>query len=88
MAETEILEGMKPTAQGVVFHPDLIKGTSLGQEIRSYSFFSYNSAEALLLSEEEKSIILDCLAKIKTELNHPTDRLSKRLIARNRTGMC
>ena len=47
------------------------------------SFFSYNSTEALHLSEEEKSIILDCLAKIKIELTHPIDKLSKRLIARN-----
>ena len=83
VTETEMLEGMKPTARGIVFHPDLIKGTSLGQEIKSYSFFSYNSTEALHLSEEEKSIILDCLAKIKIELTHPIDKLSKRLIARN-----
>ena len=68
VSEVEMQEGMKPMARGIVFHPDLIKGTSLGQEIRSYSFFSYNSAEALHLSDEEKSIILDCLAKIKMEL--------------------
>lgn len=83
VAEVEMQEGMKPLARGIVFHPDLIKGTSLGQEIKSYSFFSYNSSEALHLSEEEKDIIVDCLAKIKRELVHPIDRLSKRLIARN-----
>ena len=83
VAETEMLEGVKPMAKGIVFHPDLIKGTSLGQEIKTYSFFSYNSSEALHLSEEEKGIFLDCLKKIKMELNHPIDRLSKRLIARN-----
>ena len=26
---------------GVLFHPDLIRGTSLGQNIKNYSFFSY-----------------------------------------------
>lgn len=83
VAETEMLEGVKPMAKGIVFHPDLIKGTSLGQEIKTYSFFSYDSREALHLSEEEKEIILDCLAKIKLELVHPIDKLSKRLIARN-----
>jgi len=83
VSETDMLEGMKPTARGIVFHSDLIKGTSLGQEIRSYSFFSYNSTEALHVSDEEKSILLDCLAKIKMELTHPIDKLSKRLIARN-----
>ncbi len=83
VAETEILEGVKPQAKGILFHPDLIKGTSLGQEIKSYSYFSYSSREALHLSEEERDIILDCLKKIKLELLHPIDKLSKRLIARN-----
>ena len=83
VAETEIVQGTKLKAKGILFHPDLIKGTSLGQEIKSYSFFSYSSNEALHLSEEEKEIILDCLNKIKLELTHPIDKLSKRLIARN-----
>lgn len=81
--EVSLTEGVNPTARGIVFHPDLIKGTSLGQEIKSYSFFSYNSTEALHLSDDEKCIILDCLAKIRMELERPIDRLSKRLIARN-----
>ena len=83
VAETEIVQGTKLKAKGILFHPDLIKGTSLGKEIKSYSFFSYSSNEALHLSEEEKEIILDCLDKIKLELTHPIDKLSKRLIARN-----
>jgi len=83
ITEVEMLKGVQPKARGLLFHPDLIKGTSLGQEIKSYSFFSYNSSEALHLSDEEKGIILDCLDKIKLELTHPIDKLSKRLIARN-----
>ena len=39
---------------GVLFHPDLIRGTSLGQNIKNYSFFSYEVNEALHLSEQEK----------------------------------
>lgn len=83
VVETELAPGVKPMAQGLLFHPDLIKGTSLGAEIKSYSFFSYKSNEALHLSDEEKSIFSDCLAKIRLELVHSIDRLSKRLIARN-----
>lgn len=78
---TEMPEGTRPAARGVVFHPDLIKGTSLGQHIKSYTFFSYSSTEALHLSEEEKGIVLDCLDKMKMELEHPIDKLSKRLVA-------
>ena len=73
----------QPSALGVLFHPDLICGTSLGQEIKQYSFFSYDSTEALHLSEREKSIITDCLIKIKQELEHAIDKHSKRLISRN-----
>ena len=83
VAEVDMAEGARPAGRGLLFHPDVIKGTSLGAEIKSYSFFSYKSSEALHLSEEEKGIVVDCLAKIKLELGHSTDRLSKRLIARN-----
>ena len=76
-------EGVKPLAKGLLFHPDLIRGTSLGQEIRHYSFFSYNSNEALHLSDEEKEIFTDCLDKITRELQRPIDKHSKRLISRN-----
>ena len=80
---TEVDEGVKPMAHGVIFHPDLIRGTSLGQEIKHYSFFSYHSNEALHLSDEEKNIFTDCLEKIGLELQRPIDKHSKRLISRN-----
>ena len=83
VVETEMQQGVKPSAHGLLFHPDLVKGTSLGQDIKQYSFFSYASAEALHLSEEEKGIFMDCLEKIEMELQHPIDKHSKRLISRN-----
>lgn len=83
VAEVEMLDGMKPMATGLLFHPDLIRGTSLGENIRQYSFFSYSSAEALHLSETEKEIFTDCLQKIKLELMRPIDKHSKKLISRN-----
>ena len=83
VSAVEIAEGVKPLAKGLLFHPDLIRGTSLGQEIRRYSFFSYNSNEALHLSDEEKDIFTDSLDKIARELQRPIDKHSKRLISRN-----
>lgn len=80
---TEMPADTRPMARGILFHPDLIKGTALGREIKSYSFFSYNSSEALHISDEEKGIFQDCLDKIAREISRPTDRLSKRLIAGN-----
>lgn len=73
----------KINARGLLFHPDLIKGTSLGHDIGQYSFFDYSSREALHLSDEEKNIFCDCLNKIEMELERPIDRHSKQLICRN-----
>src|SRR3712207_1418901 len=73
----------KPSALGLLFHPDLIRGTSLGHDIKNYSFFSYSSREALHLSDDEKAIFSDCLAKIQQELDHPIDQHSRKLICRN-----
>lgn len=75
--------GFTPKSQGLLFHPDLIRGTSLGQEMRHYSFFAYSSHEALHLSEQEKAIYKDCLDKIRIELERPIDGHSKKLICRN-----
>lgn len=73
----------QPVALGLLFHPDLIRGTSLGQRIKDYSFFSYENNEALHLSEQERQIFLDCLNKIRMELGHSIDNHTKRLIAGN-----
>lgn len=75
--------GFTPKSQGLLFHPDLIRGTSLGKEMRHYSFFAYSSREALHLSEQEKAIYKDCLDKIRIELERPIDGHSKKLICRN-----
>lgn len=83
IVEVNMPEGTRPVAQGILFHPDLIQGTGLGQEIKHYSFFSYSSNEALHLSEEEKAIFRDCLNKIQAEINLPKDRHSKHLIIKN-----
>lgn len=75
--------GFAPWPTGLLFHPDLIRGTTLGQEIRNYTFFSYEVNEALHLSEEERQTIMDCLNKIQAELEHAHDKHSRRLITAN-----
>ena len=76
-------EYYQPMGIALVFHPDLLLGTSLGKNISDYHFFSYAVNEALHLSEQEKKIIRDCLAKIEYELQHAIDKHSKQLIVSN-----
>ena len=73
----------QPIGHGLVFHPDLIKGTALAKNINEYSFFSYNTNEALHLSEKERKIVFDCFSKIEYELGQSVDKHSRKLIASN-----
>ncbi|MFV0588429.1 helix-turn-helix domain-containing protein [Bacteroides reticulotermitis] len=84
VAEVSALEDeVKLNVYGILFHPDLIRGTALGQNIKCYGFFSYSVSEALHLSERERKIIMDCFEKIQIELQYGVDKLSKRLIVMN-----
>ena len=59
----------------LLFHPDLIKGTALGKKMSQYSFFSYESHEALHLSLKEQQIIKDLFGKLEYELSQSIDNL-------------
>ena len=76
-------EVFQPKGWALLFHPDLIRGTSLGRSIDRYTFFSYEVREALHLSEQERRTILDCLHNIRHELQHAIDRHSRTLIVSN-----
>ncbi len=73
----------QPKGYALVFHPDLVHGTSLARAMNYYNFFSYNSNEALHLSDRERQIVLDCFSKIEYELQQNIDKHSKKLIASN-----
>ena len=77
------VETFEPKGWALLFHPDLINGTSLGKQIHDYSFFSYDVNEALHVSEKEKQMVLDCFGKIQYELEQSIDKHSKTLIASN-----
>ena len=74
---------IQPKGWALLFHPDLIRGTSLGHNIKDYTFFSYEVFEALHLSEKERQILIDCLQKIGYELHQSIDKHSKKLISNN-----
>lgn len=73
----------QPAGWALVFHPELLRGTSLAQSIKDYTYFSYNANEALHLSEHERKTITECMEKIHAELQYPIDKHSKSLIVDN-----
>lgn len=74
---------IQPVGWALVFHPDFIKGTSLGRKISEYKFFDYDVAEALHVSESERLIVLECFRKIREEMERGIDKHSKTLIISN-----
>jgi len=73
----------QPKGWVLLFHPDLIRGTSLGREINQYTFFSYETKEALHLSKRERNIVLESFSNIAYEIEQSIDKHSKKLIVNN-----
>ncbi len=81
--DSEIEKKEDMVGWGLFFHPDLVRGTSLGPKMKDYTFFSYEMTEALHLSDKEKQILKDCVENIATELNENIDGHSQNLIVSN-----
>lgn len=82
VVDVELTDPVKaPDVRGLVFHPDVIYGTPLADKIADFSFFDYSQMEAVHLSDDERAIFLDCLAKIRQETEHPVDSHSASLLS-------
>lgn len=64
----------------LLFHPDLLHGTSLAKSIHEYTFFDYRINEALHLMDEEHDIFVSLLRQIKHELNGKHDIFQNRIL--------
>lgn len=67
----------------LLFHPDLIRQAPLASRMREYSFFSYDSHEALHLSDKERQTVSEIANKIKEEYSQNIDVHSHELIVSN-----
>jgi len=61
----------------LLIHPDFIRPYPLGKTIKNFGFFSYDTNEALYLSEKERTTILEVLDHITREMNNPIDDFSQ-----------
>ena len=76
-------EDISLDAIGIIFHPDLLFGTSLEETIRQFSFFNYSEVESLHLSEKEREKFEFYYNVIKEEIEQPIDSHSAALISTN-----
>jgi AraC-like DNA-binding protein len=89
----QVLEGgafeVAEDSQGwtLLFHPDLIRPYELNTQIRSYSYFSYETNEALHLSQDEKEELTALALKIEKEYNQNIDKHTEELMVVNLTSI-
>lgn len=72
-----------PNGWSLMFHPDLFWKSDMADKIGQYSFFHYDSSEALHLSDDERQSIEELLTKIVQEYSQSLDRHSQHLIVSN-----
>lgn len=77
------IEELDDSGWTILFHPDLIRKSELGKTIRNYSFFKYETNEALHLSDKEKQSLFELVKKIDIELNQNIDKHSQDIIIQN-----
>jgi len=64
----------------LLMHPDFIRNYPLAKNIKKYGFFSYDTNEALYLSDKEKKVVIGLLNSIMEELNTSIDEVSQDVI--------
>lgn len=57
----------------LLFHPDLLIGTSLEKDIRKFSFFDYSANEAVFLEDDEKETLVSLMKSIREEISRNAD---------------
>jgi AraC-like DNA-binding protein len=65
------------------FHPDLIRKSALAKKMKEYTFFSYDSHEALHVSNQERKTVTGIVKTIKKEYSQNIDVYSQELIISN-----
>ena len=77
--KTDTGEEIQTQGWALLFDPALLSGTDLGRRMSDYTYFSYNTSEALLLAEDERETIVGLFEKIRTEAKE--DASSRILVA-------
>ncbi len=66
--KTDTGEEIRAKGWALLFDPEILHDTHLDAKMPQYSFFSYNTNEALLMDDVERGTIVSILEKIRDEL--------------------
>lgn len=64
----------------ITVHPDYLSGTALQKEIKNYSFFDYETNEALYLRPDEEETIWHLVRTMNKEVHNNTDDYSRPIL--------
>lgn len=74
-------EEIQTKGWALLFDPELFHDTELERRMSGYTFFSYNINEALLMSDEQRAIIVQLLEAIRNELQHEDGHTSQIIVS-------
>ena len=74
-------EEIQTKGWALLFDPELLHGTDLERRLPAYTYFSYNTNEALLMSEEQRQTIVGLLEAMRTELAEDDDHAQHIVVA-------
>ena len=85
--KTDTGEEIQTKGWALLFDPALLSGTELARHLPTYTYFSYNISEALLMSDEQRQTIVTQLKAIRKELQLADDDLHQRRILVHLIGL-
>ena len=78
--KADIGEEIQTKGWALLFDPILINGTDLEKRMHTYSFFSYNTNEALLMDKGQRQIVVTLLEALREELSGSDDEHQQHII--------
>lgn len=73
-------EEIQTKGWALLFDPELLNGTDLERRMPSFTYFSYNTNEALLMTAEQRSTIVKMMEAVRKELLESGDENTRHIV--------
>ena len=79
--KADIGEEIQTKGWALLFDPELLHGTDLEQRMQAFTYFSYNTNEALLMSDAQRQDIVTLLEALRNELKNDDTHMKPIVVA-------